>query len=71
MTDHPRSDIIRPPISFEEMQEALRLAHVERSRYLGAMGHKAASAVGAFVRRAMRIGATSSRPGDLSGRPAV
>ena len=37
MTDHPRSDIIRPPISFEEMQEALRLAHVERSRYLGAL----------------------------------
>ena len=71
MIDYPRSDIIHPPISSKELQEALRRAHVERSRYLGAMVHKAASAVGAFVRRATRIGATSSRPGDLSGRPAV
>ena len=71
MTDHPRSDIIRPPISSEEMHEALRRAHIERSRYLGALIHKAVSAVGAFARRATRIGATSSRPGDLSGRPAV
>ena len=71
MTDYPRSDIIHPPFSSEEMQEALRLAHIERSRYLGELIHKAASAVGAFARRAMRIGATSSRPGDLSGRPAV
>lgn len=71
MTNDPRNDIIRPPISFEEMQDALRRAHIERSRFLGAMLHQAASAVGAFVRRAIRIGATPSRPGDLSGRPAV
>jgi hypothetical protein len=71
MTNDPRNDLIRPPISFEELQEALRLAHVERSRYFGALMHKAASAVATFVRRALRIGATSSRPGDLSGRPAV
>ena len=70
MTDYPRSDILHPPISSQEMQEALRLAHIERSRYLGALIHKAASAVSAFARR-MRISATSSRPGDLSGRPAV
>jgi hypothetical protein len=53
------------------MHEALRRAHIERSRYLGALILKAVSAVGAFARRATRIGATSSRPGDLSGRPAV
>jgi hypothetical protein len=53
------------------MQEAVRLAHIERSRYLGALIHKALSATGAFARRAMPISATSSRPGDLSGRPAV
>jgi hypothetical protein len=71
MTDNPREYLTRPPISFDEMQDALHRAHVERSRYFGAMVHKAASAVAAFVRRAMRIGATSPRTGDLSGRPAV
>lgn len=71
MNDYPRNESTRPPISSFEMEQAIRAAHIERSRYLGELFYQAGSAVLAFVRRAPRVGSVSPRHGDLSGRPAV
>ena len=70
MIDYPRNESTRPPISSFEMEQAIRAAHIERSRYLGQLFYQAGSAVLAFARRAPRVG-SAPRHGGLSGRPAV
>lgn len=65
----PRPEFSRP-LSFDEVQLLMRRARVERSRYVASALRSAAIAVRRFGRHTMRRLASSTRPHDLSGRPA-
>jgi hypothetical protein len=67
-TTNPRSEFSRP--SIDEIHLLIRRAHVERSRYLASLLRQAAIAARRSSRHVMRRLTASTRPHDLSGRPA-